>query len=172
MYISSLTPVSVVVKQSYPIGIYCMKASLSRSTAFRVFTTARTLILSGRSIWATSKIIVGSEFQIMTSFCGGRTLRLHATLFGLGQRVKPSTTLTCTGWSRNNRLCAHNFGKTRFISSTAVPSVTKTWVDCLPPRVQPYAYLSRIDKPIGTLLLFYPCGSSISSLAGITLKTY
>lgn len=111
----------------------------------------------------------------MTSFCGGRTLRLHVTLFGLGQRVRPSNTFTWTGWSRNRRPCAHNFGRTRFLSSTAVPSVTKTWVDRLPPRVQPYVYLTRIDKPIGTLLLFYPCGSllsSCSSLAGITLKTY
>lgn len=33
-----------------------------------------------------------------------------------------------------------------------------TWVDRLPDKVQPYLYLTRIDKPIGTLLLFYPCG--------------
>lgn len=40
--------------------------------------------------------------------------------------------------------------------STIVPA--KTWVDRLPVRVRPYIYLTRIDKPIGTLLLFYPCG--------------
>ena len=34
----------------------------------------------------------------------------------------------------------------------------KTWVEHLPPQIQPYLYLMRIDKPIGTLLLFYPCG--------------
>lgn len=33
-----------------------------------------------------------------------------------------------------------------------------TWVDKLPARARPYLYLTRIDKPIGTLLLFYPCG--------------
>lgn len=39
-----------------------------------------------------------------------------------------------------------------------VPSIPpKTWVDNLPPKVRPYLYLTRIDKPIGTLLLYYPC---------------
>lgn len=40
----------------------------------------------------------------------------------------------------------------------------KTWVDRLPARVRPYLYLTRIDKPIGTLLLFYPCGVFIRDL--------
>lgn len=34
----------------------------------------------------------------------------------------------------------------------------RTWVDRFPAPFQPYLYLTRIDKPIGTLLLFYPCG--------------
>ena len=34
-----------------------------------------------------------------------------------------------------------------------------TWVDRLPRPVRPYLYLTRIDKPIGTLLLFYPCST-------------
>lgn len=34
-----------------------------------------------------------------------------------------------------------------------------SWVDRLPPTIRPYLYLTRIDKPIGTLLLFYPCGA-------------
>ena len=38
---------------------------------------------------------------------------------------------------------------------------TMTWVDRLPARIRPYVYLTRIDKPIGTLLLFYPCGMSL-----------
>ncbi|EIM88535.1 4-hydroxybenzoate polyprenyl transferase [Stereum hirsutum FP-91666 SS1] len=42
------------------------------------------------------------------------------------------------------------------------PLPPKTWVDRLPPKVQPYLYLTRIDKPIGTLLLFYPCAWSIT----------
>jgi hypothetical protein len=50
------------------------------------------------------------------------------------------------------RLC------TNFHSSP--PQVQRrTWVDCFPTNVRPYLYLTRIDKPIGTLLLFYPCGT-------------
>src|ERR1700729_297483 len=37
----------------------------------------------------------------------------------------------------------------------------ESWVDCLPARVRPYLYLTRIDKPIGTSLLFYPCGTFV-----------
>jgi len=37
---------------------------------------------------------------------------------------------------------------------------TKTWIDRLPAKARPYFYLTRIDKPAGTFLLFYPCGSS------------
>ncbi|KAI0068921.1 4-hydroxybenzoate polyprenyl transferase [Artomyces pyxidatus] len=39
---------------------------------------------------------------------------------------------------------------------------SQTWVDRLPAKIQPYMYLTRIDKPIGTLLLFYPCAWSIT----------
>ncbi|KAG6880452.1 hypothetical protein C0992_000054 [Termitomyces sp. T32_za158] len=43
----------------------------------------------------------------------------------------------------------------------SVPAPT-SWVDRLPQKVRPYLYLTRIDKPIGTLLLFYPCAWSIT----------
>lgn len=46
----------------------------------------------------------------------------------------------------------------------------KSWVDRLPQKVQPYAHLTRIDKPIGTLLLFYPCAWSIT-MASYALQT-
>ena len=38
------------------------------------------------------------------------------------------------------------------------PEARKPWVEHLPPLIRPYLYLMRVDKPIGTLLLFYPCG--------------
>ncbi len=44
--------------------------------------------------------------------------------------------------------------------SDASPAPPTTWVDRMPKSVRPYLYLTRIDKPIGTLLLFYPCGRS------------
>ncbi|KAI0306960.1 UbiA prenyltransferase family-domain-containing protein [Multifurca ochricompacta] len=48
----------------------------------------------------------------------------------------------------------------RLLDTEAAGSTT--WVDRLPPKAQPYLYLTRIDKPIGTLLLFYPCTWSIT----------
>ncbi|KAF9949039.1 Para-hydroxybenzoate--polyprenyltransferase, mitochondrial precursor (PHB:polyprenyltransferase), partial [Mortierella alpina] len=41
-----------------------------------------------------------------------------------------------------------------------------TWLDRMPKAVQPYLYLTRIDKPIGTWLLFWPCAW------GITMASY
>ncbi|CAH1116719.1 unnamed protein product [Phaedon cochleariae] len=38
-------------------------------------------------------------------------------------------------------------------------------VDAAPLQIQPYLKLARIDKPIGTWLLFWPCGWSITSAA-------
>lgn len=35
------------------------------------------------------------------------------------------------------------------------------WIDKLPEKWAPYAFLARIDKPIGTWLLFWPCGKVI-----------
>jgi hypothetical protein len=47
-------------------------------------------------------------------------------------------------------------------TESTVSSLPEPWVDRLPPGVRPYFYLTRIDKPIGTLLLFYPCGGSLA----------
>ncbi|KIK55587.1 hypothetical protein GYMLUDRAFT_839246 [Collybiopsis luxurians FD-317 M1] len=47
---------------------------------------------------------------------------------------------------------------------------TGSWVERLPPKYRPYMYLTRIDKPIGTLLLFYPCTWSIT-MASYALET-
>lgn len=36
------------------------------------------------------------------------------------------------------------------------PPAVSTWVDRVPATVRPYLYLIRLDKPIGTILIFYP----------------
>ncbi|KAI8142695.1 UbiA prenyltransferase family-domain-containing protein [Fennellomyces sp. T-0311] len=41
-----------------------------------------------------------------------------------------------------------------------------SWIDRLPEKIAPYAFLARIDKPIGTWLLYWPCAW------GITMATY
>uniref|UniRef100_A0A1D2A421 4-hydroxybenzoate polyprenyltransferase, mitochondrial n=1 Tax=Auxenochlorella protothecoides TaxID=3075 RepID=A0A1D2A421_AUXPR len=51
--------------------------------------------------------------------------------------------------------------------ATAVtpPQPAATWVDRAPPSLQPYLHLIRIDKPIGTWLLAWPCFWSIALAA-------
>lgn len=46
----------------------------------------------------------------------------------------------------------------RMPSTNAHPPPVKPWMSKFPPAVRPYLALTRIDKPIGTLLLFYPTG--------------
>lgn len=38
------------------------------------------------------------------------------------------------------------------------PTKYNNWLDKLPPKLAPYVYLTRMDKPIGTWLLYWPCG--------------
>ncbi|KAF7331903.1 4-hydroxybenzoate polyprenyltransferase, mitochondrial [Mycena kentingensis (nom. inval.)] len=77
-----------------------------------------------------------------------------------------SRTIFCSAAFRQQRLRPPFL---RFASSS-VALTPKTWVDRLPARAQPYVYLTRIDKPIGTLLLFYPCAWSIT-MASYALQT-
>src|SRR5689334_22351199 len=41
----------------------------------------------------------------------------------------------------------------------AIPAdaVSRSWVDSAPLRWRPYLRLARLDRPIGTWLLFWPC---------------
>lgn len=53
------------------------------------------------------------------------------------------------------------------VAPTAIVPAT-SWVEKMPAATRPYLYLTRIDKPIGSLLLFYPCGmcTSLRTLFG------
>jgi 4-hydroxybenzoate polyprenyltransferase len=44
-------------------------------------------------------------------------------------------------------------------ASPLTPLVTGTWVDRLPAKTRPYVLLARADKPIGTMLLLWPCST-------------
>lgn len=68
-------------------------------------------------------------------------------------------------WLANNRpRCSGRWKSSTVVPTPATPA---TWVDRLPQKVRPYLYLTRIDKPIGTLLLFYPCGSSSNFISTV-----
>jgi 4-hydroxybenzoate polyprenyltransferase len=53
------------------------------------------------------------------------------------------------------------------IPSDIVPdSERRGFIGALPPRLRPYASLMRLDRPIGTWLLYWPCAWSVA-LAGV-----
>jgi len=54
---------------------------------------------------------------------------------------------------------------------TAIPEIVpdserRGFIGALPPRLRPYASLMRLDRPIGTWLLYWPCAWSVA-LAGV-----
>jgi 4-hydroxybenzoate polyprenyltransferase len=55
-------------------------------------------------------------------------------------------------------------------STDIVPdSERRGFIGALPPRLRPYASLMRLDRPIGTWLLYWPCAWSIA-LAGVDAR--
>ncbi|KII95320.1 hypothetical protein PLICRDRAFT_210192 [Plicaturopsis crispa FD-325 SS-3] len=74
--------------------------------------------------------------------------------------------VSCSGAQPNSQ----RLQPIRSLNSYPSPAPPTTWVDRLPEKARPYAFLTRIDKPIGTLLLFYPCAWSIT-MAAYALQT-
>lgn len=82
-----------------------------------------------------------------------QTVNSHYRCFGT--RVPPSTDLS----NPKNDVAT---------SATSDPPIL-TWVDdYLPPSLRPYARLARVDKPVGTWLLLWPClwSTAIAAPAG------
>jgi 4-hydroxybenzoate polyprenyltransferase len=53
------------------------------------------------------------------------------------------------------------------VTTDIVPdSERRGFIGALPPRLRPYASLMRVDRPIGTWLLYWPCAWSVA-LAGV-----
>lgn len=51
-------------------------------------------------------------------------------------------------------------------------AVRDSWVDRLPMRWRPYARLARLDRPIGTWLLFWPCAWGVALAGGLPHDLY
>ncbi|RUS23662.1 hypothetical protein BC938DRAFT_474800 [Jimgerdemannia flammicorona] len=88
-----------------------------------------------------------------------------ATCYATRSRVAPLV------FSPEDRSGQYSTTTTTASTAPAPPNDTppepqyKTWLDRLPPKVAPYFYLTRMDKPIGTWLLYWPCGSYLGSFA-------
>jgi len=65
-----------------------------------------------------------------------------------------STTTTTNNNTTNNNQNENNVNK--------VANEVKDWISKTPLSIQPYLRLGRVDKPIGTWLLLYPCLWSIA----------
>lgn len=107
-------------------------------------------LLFGRIMVALiSRLLAGRSLTKNSSRCNIPWIR-HTTSSTGGQLTSKIIILpSSTKSSRRNA------------SGTAgSPIAPTTWVDRFPPKMRPYLYLTRIDKPIGTLLLFYPCCAS------------
>ncbi|CAE7130941.1 unnamed protein product [Rhizoctonia solani] len=57
-------------------------------------------------------------------------------------------------------------------SPQLAPLVTHTWIDRLPVKLRPYLLLARVDKPIGTMLLLWPCTWSITMASYVTQVSF
>jgi 4-hydroxybenzoate polyprenyltransferase len=63
-----------------------------------------------------------------------------------------------------NKAKAHDMPE---VSNDIVPdSERRGFIGALPPRLRPFASLMRVDRPIGTWLLYWPCAWSVA-LAGV-----
>lgn len=109
--------------------------------------------------WAPLSMIVLPLISSASRACGARTLRLNTASAALSRCALPVTRqkplshgLRSISWTAVARQQGNG---TTGISS---PEPVKTWVDRVPPKIKPYLLLARMEKPIGTLLLFYPCG--------------
>ncbi|PCH41299.1 4-hydroxybenzoate polyprenyl transferase [Wolfiporia cocos MD-104 SS10] len=81
--------------------------------------------------------------------------------------------LASVGASRpvlRNGICLHSALVRHSGTLSSPPAPPKSWVEHLPAKMRPYLYLARVDKPIGTWLLFYPCTWSIT-MASYALQT-
>ncbi|KAI0375788.1 4-hydroxybenzoate polyprenyl transferase [Pilatotrama ljubarskyi] len=107
--------------------------------------------------------VFSARIQLVPALQSPRTClspyALHCRSYSVLRRhavSKPSRTLSV----RQSLLKGAPRRSSTLPDASQTPPVT--WVDRMPKAIRPYLYLTRIDKPIGTLLLFYPCAWSIT----------
>jgi 4-hydroxybenzoate polyprenyltransferase len=57
-------------------------------------------------------------------------------------------------------------------SQAPADSIAARWVDRAPPQTRPYLRLMRLDGPIGTWLLFWPCVFGLAMAAGMAHRGF
>ncbi|KAI0033785.1 UbiA prenyltransferase family-domain-containing protein [Vararia minispora EC-137] len=89
---------------------------------------------------------------------GCSSFRCHGSAFILSRNH---------GCPSRQRFLSHLSPTRQGASSIKIPPTVPppSWVQRAPRALRPYLYLTRIDKPVGTLLLLYPCTWSITMAA-------
>src|SRR5258707_1113488 len=89
--------------------------------------------------------------------------RLSSTVSRQQSRLRLRTQLPGCG----RRYASTSSPANSIIAPAPTQPPPKSWVERTPEKLRPYLYLARVDKPIGTLLLYYPCSASPSPKTGI-----
>ncbi|KAI7862895.1 4-hydroxybenzoate polyprenyl transferase [Spinellus fusiger] len=122
----------------YPISTYFMKLALRPELGSRVFI---------RNI--TRSHLLKQSFSLNRS-----AIPLRARAFGQNVKIQPLSRST----HQTSLPDASDEKK-------AKRQLYDNWVDRLPEKVSPYLYLLRLDRPVGSWLLFWPCAWSITMAA-------
>ena len=82
--------------------------------------------------------------------------------------LSPSAENPPTSYSLSSSSLKRHFSSPSPSPSPSPPSSSSSFIDSLPLWLRPYAALSRCDKPVGTLLLLWPCiwGTALAAPMG------
>ncbi|KAK7294901.1 hypothetical protein RJT34_17800 [Clitoria ternatea] len=109
-----------------------------------------------------------SPFKHNVSFEGGIKENRHSQILDLHRSVRSLSNFQFVGHisTSPSSLGDSSNGKKNQTSNVTSGGGDVSWIDLyLPRKVQPYARLARLDKPIGTWLLLWPCMWSITLAA-------
>lgn len=97
------------------------------------------------------------NFSTLSAYRLAKPLRNNSTLSPFHQKIKTNGPLIPTVYHQKH------WTSTVTVKQDEEPKeparvLYNNWLDRLPAKLAPYAFLTRIDKPVGTWLLFWPCG--------------
>lgn len=131
----------------------------------------RTALSSGKSrpqSATSSRPGAKSFLKVETGLTIMRAALVHSSYLAHCWRQSPRFPLNRVVWSArlHATYSARHVTNTRSLTTVPSPDLPtvstrppNSWIDRLPLKAQPYFHLIRADKPIGTSLLFLPCGS-------------
>ena len=133
-----------------------------------------TLGLLGRETWTSiprhfSCLVVPKRSKLRNTF--GHKWTSYAEQSAIPDAKLHRTLPSSAATIEYQRQTLPPVSSSRFFSTSTPPRrlshflQPKTLVQLAPPSSQPYLYLMRLDKPIGTWLLYLPCTWSIAMAA-------